>query len=54
LNAIVLGGTFGKQMEAVFEGDVKESVRIEAEAWARRPMSVRMRELAARVWEYWL
>ena len=54
LNAVILGGTFGKQMEAVFDGDVRESVRIDPEAWARRPMSVRMRELAARVWEYWL
>ena len=44
----------GKQMEATFERDRAESVRIEREAWERRPMSVRMKEWAARVWEYWL
>ena len=54
LNAVVLGGSFGKQMDAVFERDVRESVRIDSETWARRPMGVRMKELAARVWEYWL
>ena len=54
VNAVVLGTGFGKEMEAMFERDVAQSTRIEAESWARRPFSVRMREWAARVWEYWL
>ena len=54
VNAVVLGTGFGKEMEAMFERDVAQSTRIEAENWARRPFSVRMREWAARVWEYWL
>jgi len=54
LNAVILGWDFGKQMESMFERDIKRSVRIEPEAWERRPMSVRMKEWAARVWEYWL
>ena len=54
LNLVVLGREFGRQMEAMFELDRKQSVRIEAEAWSRRPLDVRMKEWAARVWEYWL
>ena len=54
LNTVVLGVDFGAQMERMFEDDLAKSVRIEQEAWARRPISVRMKELAARAWEYWL
>ena len=54
LNAVILGSDFGKQMEAIFERDLAESVRIDRETWERRPMAVRMREWAARMWEYWL
>jgi cardiolipin synthase A/B len=54
VNAVVLGAGFGKEMEAMFERDVAESARIDAEAWRKRPLSVRMKEWAARVWEYWL
>ena len=54
LNLVVLGREFGRQMEAMFELDRKQSVRIEPEAWSRRPLDVRMKEWAARVWGYWL
>lgn len=54
LNAVVLGWDFGKQMDAMFERDLQSSVKIEPEVWARRPLEVRLKELAARVWEYWL
>ena len=54
LNAVILGWDFGKQMDAMFERDLRSSVKIDPEAWARRPLDVRIKELAARVWEYWL
>jgi cardiolipin synthase A/B len=54
LNAVVMGEGFAREMEAMFEADIAESVRIEPESWGKRPLSVRMKELAARVWEYWL
>jgi cardiolipin synthase len=54
LNAVILGSDFGKQLEAMFESDLRESKRIEPEAWERRPIEVRMKEWAARLWEYWL
>ena len=41
-------------MEAMLELDRKQSVRIDAEAWSRRPLDIRMKEWAARLWGYWL
>ena len=54
LNAVVLGNGFSRQMRAAFENDLAESEEINLEKWERRPLSVRMREWAARLWEYWL
>jgi hypothetical protein len=38
----------------MFEADLRDSVKVDREAWGRRPLDARMKELAARVWEYWL
>jgi cardiolipin synthase len=54
VNAIVLGPKFGDQMEAMFKRDIAASTPITREAWEQRPLSVRMKEWAARVWAYWL
>ena len=54
LNVVVLGANFGGQMETMFKRDMGESRAIEVEAWNSRPVSDRMKEWAARVWEYWL
>jgi cardiolipin synthase len=54
LNMVVLGANFGQQMQEMFARDVSESVAVDRETWARRPLSIRMKEWAARVWEYWL
>ncbi len=54
LNAVILGREFGQQMEAMFQDDLRGSVRVELDAWRQRAIDVRMKEVAARVWEYWL
>jgi cardiolipin synthase len=54
LNAVILGENFGDAMEAMFQRDLADSDRIDAETWSRRPLSVRMKEWAARLWQYWL
>jgi cardiolipin synthase len=54
LNAVILGWDFGREMEAMFEADLRDSVRIEREAWSRRPVETRMKEWLGRAWEYWL
>jgi cardiolipin synthase len=54
LNAVILGWGFGREMEAMFDDDLRESVQIEREVWARRPMNMRMKEWVGRMWGYWL
>jgi cardiolipin synthase len=54
LNVVILGWDFGQQMDAMFAADLKESARIEPQAWAQRPLESRMKEWAARAWAYWL
>ncbi len=54
LNAVILGADFGAQMRTVFEADVAASQAITLEQWERRPIGTRMKELFARIWEYWL
>lgn len=54
LNAVVLGADFGAQMQAMFERDLAASRHITKEEWRRRPFMDRIKEAAARIWEYWL
>ena len=54
LNAIVLGGEFGAQMEAMFERDFAASQPITLAQWRKRPLMHRAKEVAARIWAYWL
>ena len=54
LNAVILGVDFGHQMQAMFEKDLAASHLITLEQWQKRPLDVRLKELFARVWEYWL
>jgi cardiolipin synthase len=54
LNVVVLGRDFGLQMEGSFRRELGSSKRVAPEEWARRPLGSRIKEAAARVWEYWL
>lgn len=54
LNAVVLGPEFARQMQAVFDQDLASSDAIDLERWQRRPLHFRLKELGARLWEYWL
>jgi cardiolipin synthase len=54
LNAVVLGPEFGKQVQARFAKDLAASDAIALVQWQRRPLRVRVKELLARAWEYWL
>lgn len=54
LNVIVLGDDFGAEMEAMFARDRAASRRIEAPAWARRPVTDRLLEALGRLAERWL
>jgi cardiolipin synthase len=54
INAVIMGPDFAGQMLAMFEDDLKKSSEVTAEAWSHRPLHMRAREWAARLWEYWL
>ena len=54
VNAVILGQAFGAQMQVMFEKDLAASTSITLEQWEQRSLSNRLRETAARVWEYWL
>ena len=54
VDAAILGREFALQMEAMFARDLAQSDQITAEVWARRPMNHRLKEQAARMWEYML
>jgi cardiolipin synthase len=54
LNAVVLGAEFGSQVQAMFERDLAASDPITLERWQQRSLDLRVKELFARVWEYWL
>ena len=54
VNAVVLGTAFGAQMNAMFEKDLAASKRITLDSWRDRPLVMRVKERAARIWVYWL
>ncbi len=51
IDAIILGGEFGGQMEAVFQADVAASKTIDLASWRRRSLGERVRELKAKLAE---
>ena len=54
VNAVVLGQEFGAQMQAMFDADLQASNAITLEAWEQRPLGDRIKEIAAKSWEYLL
>jgi cardiolipin synthase len=54
VNAVVLGTDFGAQMRAAFQDDLTQSDEITLQQWQRRPVKLKIKELFARIWEYWL
>lgn len=52
-NVVILGRDFGAQMEALFAQDRAKARRVTPEAWARRPLSRRLMEWGAQLWQYW-
>jgi cardiolipin synthase A/B len=54
INAVVLGRDFALQMDAMFAADLAESERITRDAWKRRSLLSRFKELIAKIGAYWL
>ena len=54
LSAVILGTDFGAKMRDAFERDLGVSDQVTLESWRKRPVTTRMKEAFARLWEYWL
>ncbi|HEY1149401.1 MAG TPA: phospholipase D-like domain-containing protein [Pseudoduganella sp.] len=54
MNVIVMGDAFGLEMENAFKEDLRISTEITRQAWEDRPISVKLKEFLARLWDYWL
>ena len=54
LNAVVLGVQFGQRMRASFEADLAQSDEVQLANWRQRSIDLRVKEMMARMWEYWL
>ena len=51
IDAVILGRDFGQKMLAMFASDQAASAAIARDAWASRPLSFRVKEWMARLWE---
>jgi cardiolipin synthase len=54
LNAVILGAEFGDQVQAMFIKDLTASDEVTLAQWKRRGLDLRLKELFARAWAYWL
>ena len=54
INAVILGQSFGTQLQTMFDKDLAASKAITSAQWQQRPISDRLKETAARIWKYWL
>jgi cardiolipin synthase len=54
VTAVILGQGFGAQMQAMFEADMAASREVTRAAWSERPITDRVKEAAAGIWEHWL
>jgi cardiolipin synthase len=54
IDAVVLSASFGDQMRAAFQADLAQSQALTLEQWSRRGLKLRVQEITAGMWEYWL
>jgi cardiolipin synthase A/B len=54
IDAIVLSQGFGDQMRAAFQADLAQSQQLTMEKWSNRGLWLRIQEMSAGMWEYWL
>lgn len=54
VNVIILGESFGEEMESMFTVDRNKAKAIDPKEWNDRGMVERFKEWGARLWDYWL
>jgi cardiolipin synthase len=50
INAVIVGRDFGQQMQAAYAKDIEASDAIDLATWRERPLKMRFKEFAARLW----
>jgi len=54
LNVVVIDPAFGRDMEAAFNEDMRDSKEVTVQQWRKRPWADRIKEMVARLGEYWI
>ncbi|MCX8520764.1 MAG: cardiolipin synthase [Rhodoferax sp.] len=54
LNVVMQGEVFGNRMEAAFAEDLRNTREVLLSAWKERPLTDRLKECLARLFDYWL
>ncbi|MGN6704029.1 MAG: cardiolipin synthase [Burkholderiaceae bacterium] len=54
INVIVLDQAFAREMEKAFDEDLRDTRPVTLDQWQKRPFSERLKEWAARRFDYWL
>jgi cardiolipin synthase len=54
VSVIVIGDSFGGEMERAFQEDIRNSTEITLASWRHRPWRMRMKEWSAQFMDYWL
>jgi cardiolipin synthase len=54
LNVVVIDPAFGRDMEAAFNEDLRDSKEVTLDAWRHRPWSERIKEWASSLADYWI
>jgi cardiolipin synthase len=54
VDAIILGTDTAAQVEAMLERDMANCRQVTLQAWQQRPIDEHMREIGARLWQYWM
>jgi cardiolipin synthase A/B len=54
VNVVVLDSAFGVAMESAFNEDLRYAIEVAAPTWEQRPLADKLKEWAARRFEYWL
>ena len=53
-DAVILGPSFGNQLQAMFKDDLLKSKQITTEEWSERPFNERLQEFKASLFDYFL
>ncbi|WP_296951869.1 cardiolipin synthase [uncultured Massilia sp.] len=54
LNVVVIDPAFGRDMESAFNEDMRDSKEVTLAQWRKRPWADRIKEMVARLGEYWI